>query len=112
MEINAWMISEAGKNYLEADADTAEGIDFLIYYAYEAMRLDEGMPVKDSWGDSNKTIYMPIGAGVSISPWNFPFAITLGMVTPPIQLQVILLLLNQPQIPLKWDTSLQKYLKK
>ena len=84
LEINAWMISEAGKNYLEADADTAEGIDFLIYYAYEAMRLDQGMPVKDSWGDQNKTIYMPIGAGVSISPWNFPFAITLGMAAAPI----------------------------
>lgn len=84
LEINAWMISEAGKNYLEADADTAEGIDFLIYYAYEALRLDAGMPVKDSWGDNNKTIYMPIGAGVSISPWNFPFAITLGMAAAPI----------------------------
>lgn len=84
MEINAWMISEAGKNYLEADADTAEGIDFLIYYAYEAMRLDKGMPVNDSWGDANKTIYMPIGAGVSISPWNFPFAICLGIAAAPI----------------------------
>ncbi|GAB5409865.1 MAG: L-glutamate gamma-semialdehyde dehydrogenase [Balneolaceae bacterium] len=84
MEINAWMISEAGKNYLEADADTAEGIDFLIYYAYEAIRLDKGMPVKDSWGDANKTIYMPIGAGVAISPWNFPFAIYLGMAAAPI----------------------------
>jgi len=84
MEINAWMISEAGKNYLEADADTAEGIDFLIYYAYEAIRLDAGMPVKDAWGDANKTIYMPLGAGVSISPWNFPFAIYLGMAAAPI----------------------------
>ena len=84
LEINAWMISEAGKNYIEADADTAEGIDFLIYYAYEAIRLDKGMPVKDSWGDKNKTIYTPIGAGVSISPWNFPFAITLGMAAAPI----------------------------
>lgn len=84
MEINAWMVSEAGKNFLEADADTAEGIDFLIYYAYEAMRLDKGMPVIDSWGDHNKTIYMPLGAGVSISPWNFPFAIYLGMAAAPI----------------------------
>lgn len=48
------------------------------------MRLDKGMPVKDSWGDNNRTIYMPIGAGVSISPWNFPFAITLGMAAAPI----------------------------
>lgn len=85
LEINAWMISEAGKNYLEADADTAEGIDFLIYYAYECMRLDEGMHVlSENWGDNNKTIYMPLGAGVSISPWNFPFAICIGMAAAPI----------------------------
>ncbi len=84
MEINAWMISEAGKNYLEADADTCEGIDFLEYYAHEALRYDRGMKVIDSWGDLNRTHYIPIGAGVSISPWNFPFAITLGMAAAPI----------------------------
>ena len=85
LEINAWMISEAGKNYMEADADTAEAIDFVRYYAYEALRMDKGMPVlSQNWGDHNKTIYMPIGAGVSISPWNFPFAIFVGMAIAPI----------------------------
>lgn len=84
LEINSWMISEAGKNYLEADADTCEGIDFLEYYAREALRYDQGMDVLDSWGDTNRTIYIPLGAGVSISPWNFPFAITLGMAAAPI----------------------------
>lgn len=84
MEINAWMISEAGKNFLEADADTAEGIDFLDYYAHEALRYDKGMEVLDAWGDLNRTHYIPLGAGVSISPWNFPFAITLGMAAAPI----------------------------
>ncbi|HKJ45371.1 MAG TPA: L-glutamate gamma-semialdehyde dehydrogenase [Balneolales bacterium] len=85
MEINAWMISEAGKNYVEADADTAEGIDFLNYYAHQALRLDKGMEiVEDTWGDKNRTIYTPIGAGVSISPWNFPFAICLGVAVAPI----------------------------
>lgn len=84
LEINAWMISEAGKNFAEADADTAEGIDFLEYYAHEALRYDKGMDVLDSWGDENRTIYIPLGAGVSISPWNFPFAITLGMAAAPI----------------------------
>lgn len=84
LEINAWMISEAGKNFLEADADTCEAIDFLEYYAYEALRLDEGMGVIDSKGDHNKTIYIPMGAGVSISPWNFPFAIFTGMAMAPV----------------------------
>ncbi|MEX0648239.1 MAG: L-glutamate gamma-semialdehyde dehydrogenase [Balneolaceae bacterium] len=85
LEINSWMISEAGKNFLEADADTCEAIDFLDYYAYEALRLDKGMPVlEETWGDHNKTVYTPIGAGVSISPWNFPFAIFAGMAAAPI----------------------------
>jgi len=84
LDINAWMISEAGKNFLEADADTCEGIDFLDYYAHEALRYDEGMEVLDAWGDTNRTHYIPLGAGVSISPWNFPFAITLGMAAAPI----------------------------
>ena len=30
-EINAWMIFETCKNYLEADADTAEAIDFIEF---------------------------------------------------------------------------------
>ncbi|MCP9290745.1 L-glutamate gamma-semialdehyde dehydrogenase [Gracilimonas sediminicola] len=85
LEINAWMISEAGKSYLEADADTCEAIDFIEYYAHEALRIDDGMDVlSETWGDYNKTIYMPIGAGVSISPWNFPFAIFVGMAVAPI----------------------------
>ncbi|MEX2601039.1 MAG: L-glutamate gamma-semialdehyde dehydrogenase [Balneolaceae bacterium] len=84
MEINAWMISESGKNYLEADADTCEAVDFLEYYAYEALRLDKGMGVIDSKGNNNKTIYMPMGAGISISPWNFPFAIFTGMALAPV----------------------------
>jgi 1-pyrroline-5-carboxylate dehydrogenase len=79
------MISEAGKNYLEADADTCEAIDFIEYYAHEALRIDDGMDVlSETWGDYNRTIYMPIGAGVSISPWNFPFAIFVGMAIAPI----------------------------
>ncbi len=85
LEINAWMISEAGKSYLEADADTCEAIDFIDYYAHEALRIDDGMDVlEETWGDYNRTIYMPIGAGVSISPWNFPFAIFVGMAIAPI----------------------------
>lgn len=84
LEINAWMISESGKNYLEADADTCEGIDFLDYYARLALDLGKGMDVIHTWGDQNKTIYKPMGVGVSISPWNFPFAIYVGMAAAPI----------------------------
>jgi 1-pyrroline-5-carboxylate dehydrogenase len=83
-EINAWMITEVGKNFIEADAETCEAIDFLDYYARLALKLDEGMDVIDSFGDVDRTVYVPLGAGVSISPWNFPFAITFGMAAGPI----------------------------
>lgn len=84
MEINAWMNIEVGKNFIEADAETCEAIDFLDYYARLALKLDNGMEVIDSFGDIDRTVYVPLGAGVSISPWNFPFAITLGMAAAPI----------------------------
>lgn len=84
LDINAWMILEVGKNFIEADAETCEAIDFLDYYARLALTLDQGMEVIDSFGDVDRTVYVPLGAGVSISPWNFPFAITLGMAAAPI----------------------------
>ncbi|MEX2396034.1 MAG: L-glutamate gamma-semialdehyde dehydrogenase, partial [Balneolales bacterium] len=84
LEINAWQVCESGHNFREADAQIAEGIDFMNYYAHEALRYDKGMDVLDARGDMNRTIYIPIGAGVSISPWNFPFAIAAGMAAGPI----------------------------
>ena len=84
LEFNAWAITEVGQNFAETDAQIAEAIDFLEYYGREALRYAEGMEVIDSQGEKNRTIYIPIGAGVSISPWNFPFAITIGMAAAPI----------------------------
>jgi 1-pyrroline-5-carboxylate dehydrogenase len=79
MEINAWMISEVGKNYLEADADTCEAIDFLEFYGREALRYAEKQPIVSVPGEKNELFYIPLGVGVVIPPWNFPFAILVGM---------------------------------
>ena len=81
MEINAWMISEVGKNYLEADADTAEAIDFLEFYGREMLRYAGPHPVVPFEGEANKLEYLPLGVGAVIPPWNFPFAILAGMTT-------------------------------
>jgi 1-pyrroline-5-carboxylate dehydrogenase len=77
--LNAWMIYEVGKSWVEADADTAESIDFLEYYGREMLRLTEGKPLAQVAGEENKLIYIPLGVGAVIPPWNFPGAITLGM---------------------------------
>ena len=39
------MVYEVGKSWVEADADTAEAIDFLDFYAREALRLAAPQPV-------------------------------------------------------------------
>ncbi|MGH9588066.1 MAG: aldehyde dehydrogenase family protein, partial [Acidobacteriaceae bacterium] len=43
-EFSAWMVYEVGKNWAEADADTGETIDFLEFYAREALRLSRSTP--------------------------------------------------------------------
>jgi 1-pyrroline-5-carboxylate dehydrogenase len=76
---NAWMIYEVGKSWVEADADTAEAIDFLEFYAHEMLRLAEEQPLVRIEGEDNELVYIPLGVGAVIPPWNFPGAIMIGM---------------------------------
>ncbi len=75
---SAWMVREVGKNWAEADGDTAEAIDFCEYYAREALRYAKGLPVVQT-EDHNECHYIPLGVGAIIAPWNFPLAILCGM---------------------------------
>jgi 1-pyrroline-5-carboxylate dehydrogenase len=77
-EINAWMVLEVGKNYGEADADTAEAIDFLEFYARDMYRLAGHQSVVPNKGEKGYLEYLPLGVGVIVPPWNFPFAILVG----------------------------------
>jgi 1-pyrroline-5-carboxylate dehydrogenase len=77
--MNAWMIYEVGKSWVEADADTAEAIDFLEFYAREAIRLGGEQPITQLEGEDNQLVYIPLGVGAVIPPWNFPCAIMIGM---------------------------------
>lgn len=79
LEINAWMISEVGKNYLEADADTCEAIDFLEFYGREMLRYADKQPLVQQPGEHNELFYIPLGVGLVVPPWNFPFAILVGI---------------------------------
>ncbi|MCK9425740.1 MAG: L-glutamate gamma-semialdehyde dehydrogenase [Ignavibacteriaceae bacterium] len=78
-EINAYLVLEIGKNFAEADADTAEAIDFLDFYGYEMLRYAEKQPITPVFGEKNELVYIPLGVGVVVPPWNFPFAILAGM---------------------------------
>ena len=78
-EFNAWMIYEVGKSWPEADGDTAEAIDFMEFYAREMMRLAQDQPLVKIEGEDNQLVYIPLGVGAVIPPWNFPGAIMVGM---------------------------------
>src|SRR5262245_12942982 len=78
---SAWMVLEVGKSWPEADADTAEAIDFMEFYAREMLRSAVPHPLTQLPGDRATMVYIPLGVGAIIPPWNFPLAITVGMTT-------------------------------
>lgn len=75
----AWLTVEVGKNWAEADADVGECIDFLEFYAREALKLDATTTPIQMPGERNLLRYVPLGVGAVVPPWNFPFAIMAGM---------------------------------
>jgi len=79
LEFDAWMVFEAGKTWIEAEAEIAEAIDFCEYYARQIERLSGPQPVVQLPGEHDEMIYIPLGVGVVIPPWNFPLAILAGM---------------------------------
>lgn len=80
-ELEAWLVSEIGKNWAEASAEVAEMIDFTEYYARQALRHVVGHlgHLNAVPGEENESFYIPLGAGLTIAPWNFPMALMTGM---------------------------------
>jgi len=78
-ELMAWLVFEVSKNWGEADADIAETIDFCELYAREALRLANAATEVQLPGEHDQLIYIPLGVGAVIPPWNFPCAIMAGM---------------------------------
>jgi RHH-type proline utilization regulon transcriptional repressor/proline dehydrogenase/delta 1-pyrroline-5-carboxylate dehydrogenase len=79
LELAALQVRECAKPWPEADADVCEAIDFLEYYAREALRLSHGADLLQVPGERNSMHYEPRGVAAVISPWNFPLAIPTGM---------------------------------
>src|SRR5258708_7534261 len=79
-EFSAWMVFEIGKSWAEADADTAEAIDFLEYYARQMILMTGASSTLVSYpGEEGQLQYIPLGVGAVLPPWNFPNAILTGM---------------------------------
>ena len=79
LEFMAWLVFEVSKNWTEADADISETIDFCEFYGREALRLAKSETPIQFPGERDRLLYIPLGVGVVIPPWNFPCAIMAGM---------------------------------
>jgi len=80
-ELSAWQVLEVGKQWDQAYADVTEAIDFLEYYAREMVRLSAPQRIGNAPGERNDYLYEPKGVAAVIAPWNFPLAISMGMVS-------------------------------
>ena len=80
-ELSALQTLEVGKQWDQAYNDVAEGIDFLEYYARDMLRLGSPRRMGRAPGEHNALFYQPKGVAAVIAPWNFPFAIAMGMVS-------------------------------
>lgn len=80
-ELSAMQVLEVGKQWDQAYHDVGEGIDFLEYYAREMLRLGPPRRMGRAPGEMNLLSYQGKGVAAVISPWNFPFAIAIGMVS-------------------------------
>ena len=104
-ELAAIQTFEAGKNWTEAEGDVAEAIDFVEYYARQAVRLSAPVEVVHWPGEENESHLIPMGAGVAIPPWNFPLAILVGMAIGPVLAGNTIVLKpasNTPVIGARW----------
>src|SRR5271165_1770174 len=62
-ELSAWICYEVGKSWVEADADTAETIDFLEFYGREMLHFAGQHAVTPMKGEKNYMRYIPLGVG-------------------------------------------------
>ncbi|MGH9459613.1 MAG: aldehyde dehydrogenase family protein, partial [Vicinamibacteria bacterium] len=56
-ELSAWMVYEVGKSWVEADADVAEAIDFVEFYARENLRLAGPQPLVQIQSEKSELRY-------------------------------------------------------
>src|SRR6202158_1749780 len=79
-ELNALVCYEVGKTGAKAAADIAETTDSLEFYGREMLRWGEPQKLTPMRGERNYLVYIPLGVGAVIPPWNFPMAIMAGRV--------------------------------
>ena len=77
--LSALQTLEVGKDWLSADADVTEAIDFCRYYAEEMLKMSKPQLTDSILGEESFYSYQARGLSLVIAPWNFPLAILTGM---------------------------------
>lgn len=72
--MDAWNVLESGKNWGEADGELCEQLDFINSYVMHIQNLEKGKELVPT-DELTKCVYIPIGVGVAVSPWNFPLTV-------------------------------------
>ncbi|MDA9621605.1 bifunctional proline dehydrogenase/L-glutamate gamma-semialdehyde dehydrogenase PutA [Gammaproteobacteria bacterium] len=81
-ELIYYLMNEAGKTVQNTIDEIREAIDFLRYYAKQAVGLQtEDHILEGPTGEINALSYSPKGHILCISPWNFPVAILIGQIS-------------------------------
>jgi RHH-type proline utilization regulon transcriptional repressor/proline dehydrogenase/delta 1-pyrroline-5-carboxylate dehydrogenase len=80
-ELFSLCVREAGKTLPDAVLEVREAVDFLRYYASEAVRLCSNVTaLPGPTGELNELRLHGRGVFACVSPWNFPLAIFIGPV--------------------------------
>ena len=79
-QLTAMIVRECGKPWIDADAEVCEAIDFIEYYARQSVGLERTPELLQLPGERNEMRFVPRGVVAVIAPWNFPLAISAGMV--------------------------------
>ncbi|MCH8684239.1 bifunctional proline dehydrogenase/L-glutamate gamma-semialdehyde dehydrogenase PutA [Pedomonas mirosovicensis] len=96
----ALAVREAGKSIPDALAEVREAVDFCRYYAVQARKLFQDMPLPGPTGESNVLRLTGRGVFACIAPWNFPLAIFLGQITAALVAGNAVVAKPAPQTPL------------
>jgi RHH-type transcriptional regulator, proline utilization regulon repressor / proline dehydrogenase / delta 1-pyrroline-5-carboxylate dehydrogenase len=99
-ELIAWCVREGGRTLPDAVAEVREAVDFLRYYAMEALAKAAPRDLPGPTGEGNRLALHGRGVFVAISPWNFPLAIFTGQIAAALVVGNAVLAKPAPQTPL------------
>jgi RHH-type transcriptional regulator, proline utilization regulon repressor / proline dehydrogenase / delta 1-pyrroline-5-carboxylate dehydrogenase len=82
VEFMALIAEEAGRTLADGLSEVREAVDFLRYYAGQAVEdFEGGKLLPGPTGERNELFLQGRGTFLCISPWNFPLAIFVGQVS-------------------------------